>query len=222
MRPEGRNAGRGPRAPGRLGRKWARHGGPRGVRFFRRALGKEGGLRVKPAVARSSRSATSLSAVTITVVLALGASPSPAAAGLRPDPAPSARGGGIQPESAPSARGAPAASQVPAAPRVAPRRSAPQLPAVSPHSSGIARRPGARTHRRKASAHHPTRHRRLAGPPSLSVSAGPFLSPPANPRTGDGLDDHWLLLATSTLLLVVLLGGSLFVLAAGQMRSSRP
>jgi hypothetical protein len=178
----------------------------------------EGERGVKPAAAQTIRSVATLLAVATALLWACVA-PALADSGLAPDPAPSAgHGSGLAPDGAPSAGEQPALPAPSQHESPAPvQASPPAQPAAVPSPT----RRAVRAHRHRPA--HPAGHaRRLrtAGPPSVSTAYRPFL-PDVRSAGGGGLDGPWLLVAASTLLLVVFLGGSLFALAAGQARSTR-
>ncbi|HEY2601910.1 MAG TPA: hypothetical protein VGI67_10160 [Thermoleophilaceae bacterium] len=84
----------------------------------------------------------------------------------------------------------------------------------------------AKPHRHRARAHHVATHRtQPAHKPFLSGArlALPLPALPVQSSGGHGvLDGNLLIFAASMLLLVVVLGGSLLALTAGQARSARP
>lgn len=176
---------------------------------------------MEQAAAVSPRSALTLLATATTVVVLATAVPARAAPSLSPDPAPSSGGPGLVPDAAPSAAAAPSA---PTAAPPAPSRTT-QTPPVVPAGTGSTHTGQARRDSSVRRHHRPHRapdNVATARPPSMSTGLGPPLPLPHRPGAdGDGLDKTPLLLAGSVLLLFVLLGGSLFALAFGEMRSAR-
>jgi hypothetical protein len=160
---------------------------------------------VEPAAARYSLRASALTAVLGGLLLF---SPSAALAAPGPDPAPH-QGGGPQPDpSGGRARLAPA----PARPVVAP-----QVGTVVVRAKPVHRR--AVVHRRRARPQAPALPQ--SAPSRVFNSLAPGLQVPAAASASSGIDRDRLVLAAGALLLVMLLGGSLLLLALTETRALR-
>lgn len=167
---------------------------------------------MKPARASSAPAVSTLFAA-IAVAVSTGAIPAVARTPLRPDPAPQSSSGALQPDASPARAAAPSVRLSPPAVPERPVATSSPRPAVT-HVAHKRPRQRVRHH-----LHTPAPRARPVGLPSLSRAPAPLRAPAPVAASSNG---HMLLAAASVLLLIVLLGASLFALTLGQVRSARP